>query len=59
LKPLSKTDTTASARGFNSPLTLIWIVAFRGSETSCIVGHAATVQRGWRVGNRSVVGDPF
>src|SRR3954452_499284 len=36
MKPLSNTDTTASARGFNSPLTLIRIDAFRGSDTSCI-----------------------
>src|SRR5689334_160957 len=36
MKPLSNTETTASARGFSSPLTLIRIDAFRGSETSCI-----------------------
>src|SRR4051794_23592168 len=36
MKPLSNTDTTASARGFSSPLTLIRIEAFRGSDTSCI-----------------------
>jgi hypothetical protein len=36
MNPLSNTDTTASARGFNSPLTLIRIDAFLGSETSCI-----------------------
>src|SRR3954453_3223268 len=36
MKPLSNTDTIASARGLSSPLTLIRISAFRGSETSCI-----------------------
>src|SRR5881394_2011337 len=36
MKPLSKTETTASARGLSSPLTLIRIDAFRASETSCI-----------------------
>src|SRR5690349_18332699 len=36
MKPLSNTETVASARGFSSPLTLIRIEAFRGSETSCI-----------------------
>src|SRR5437868_2786875 len=36
MKPESKTETTASARGFSAPLTLIRIDAFRGSDTSCI-----------------------
>src|SRR4051794_3395389 len=36
MKPLSKTETTASLRGLSSPFTLIRIDAFRGSETSCI-----------------------
>src|SRR3954447_22577425 len=36
MKPESNTETVASARDFSSPLTLIRIDAFRGSDTSCI-----------------------
>src|SRR3954470_12517123 len=47
MKPLSNTDTTASARGFSSPLTLIRIDAFRASETSCIdLAMSVNPQRG-------------
>src|SRR6476619_2298092 len=62
MKPLSNTDTNASARGFSSPLTLIRIDAFRGSETSCIDfamqrrcslgGALATIRSSCRPGNR-------
>jgi len=56
MKPLSKTDTTASARGFNSPLTLIWIVAFADRNVvhrlamprrCSVAGELATAGR-WR-----------
>src|SRR3982750_20220 len=36
MKPESNTETTASARGFSSPLTLIRIDGFRGPDTSCM-----------------------
>src|SRR4029453_13643173 len=52
------TDTTASVRGFISPLTLIRMDAFRGSETSCIFaiagpgGAAPALARGPRRARR-------